>query len=53
MGNKSLIANWISKCDQGIDAKCKSNDCKKCQYTDICIKVALLYIKFKKREYLK
>ena len=52
MGNKSLIANWIAKCDQEIDAKCVAY-CGKCKYWEICMKVAMLNSKFKLEGYLK
>ena len=53
MGNKSLIANLIAKCEQEIVAKCQTNDCFKCKYCGICLKVAKLSQKFKKKGYLK
>ena len=52
MENKSLIANWIAKCDREIDAKCEGN-CERCKYSDICYKVIKLNSKFKKKGYLK
>ena len=51
MENKSLIANWIAKCDQEIDAKCRISDCQNCQYSYICEKVFILNLKFKKKGY--
>ena len=53
MGNKSLIANWIAKCDREIDAKCEGNDCERCKYSDICYKVTKLNSKFKRKGWLK
>ena len=53
MGNKSLIANLIAKCDQEIDAKCQGCDCPKCKYWEICMKVAMLNSRFKLEGYLK
>ena len=47
MENKSLIANWIAKCDREIDVKCEGNDCERCKYSDICYKVTKLNSKFK------
>ena len=53
MENKSLIAKWIAKCFQEIEKKCESSECKKCQYSDICLKAASLNVEFKKKGYLK
>ena len=53
MENKSLIANWIAKCDQEIDAKCRIGNCKKCKYWRICVKVETLNQKFIMKGYLK
>ena len=53
MGNKSLIANLIAKCEQEMDAKCRTTQCKKCQYLRICAKVVILNEKFRMKGYLK
>lgn len=53
MGNKSLIANWIAKCDQEIDKNCEGGICKNCKYWKACLKVIKLNLKFKKKGYLK
>ena len=53
MGNKSLIANWIAKCDKELDSNCEGGDCRKCKYYNICLKVIKLNAKFTKRGYLK
>ena len=52
MGNESLIANLIAKCDQEIDAKCRIGNCKKCKYWNICIKVMKLSVEFRRKGYL-
>ena len=52
MGNKSLIANLIAKCDREIDAKCVAY-CGKCKYWKICTKVMKLNAKFTEKGYLK
>ena len=53
MGNKSLIANWIAKCNRKIEVKCEGDDCPKCQYVDICMPVYMLNRKFEEKGYLK
>nr|DAP39391.1 MAG TPA: protein of unknown function (UPF0179) [Caudoviricetes sp.] len=53
MGNESLIANLIAKCDQEIDSKCIIGNCEKCKYRRICVKVEILNQKFKMKGYLK
>ena len=53
MGNKSLIANWIAKCDQELEIKCKVNECQNCKYWKACRKIAELNAKFKNKGYLK
>ena len=53
MENKSLIANWIVKCDQELDKKCEGKICKECKYYKACIKVTRLIAEFKRKGYLK
>ena len=53
MENKSLIANWIARCDQEIDVNCQRKDCPKCKYWKVCRKIAELNAKFKDKGYLK
>ena len=52
MNKKSLIANWIAKCDREIDKSCQRGNCSKCRYRNICIKVMKLHAKFKREEHL-
>ena len=53
MGNKSLIANWIAKCDQELEIKCKVNECQNCKYWGMCMTVLLINKRFKDKGYLK
>ena len=53
MGNKSLIANWIAKCEKEVKSKCETNECKNCQFWGICIKISKLNAKFESKGYLK
>ena len=52
MGNESLIANLIAKCDQELDKKCEGKICKECKYYKACIKVTRLIAKFKRKGYI-
>ena len=53
MNNKSLVAKWISQCEEKIDKNCENNYCNKCIYEDICIEVSLLAKEFESKEYIK
>ena len=53
MNNKSLVAKWISKCEEEMKLKCKNIICKECKYFDVCTNLIMLDTKFKIRGYNK
>ena len=53
MKDKSLIANWIAKCEEDRKTTCKNNICEKCKYSDVCIKLMRIDTVFRIRGYIK
>ena len=53
MGNKSLIANWIAKCEEERKSVCRKTICEKCKYYDVCVILMRVDTIFRIRGYIK
>ena len=53
MKNNSLIAKWISECEEERKKECKNNLCDICKFNDVCIDIIKYDTRFRLREYYK
>ena len=53
MNKKSLVAEWISKCEKERKKECQNTICEKCKFSDVCIKLMRIDTVFRIRGYIK